>query len=143
MKKRWSFSDKMYFLGVLLIPLGILAFFAYYHFCGPNGRFSSVVGGCIVHTITGYYCPGCGGTRAVWALTHGQILQSLYYHPFVPYTVFVYLLYMLTHTLERLKLFKVKGLRFHEEFFYVGIAIILLNFFIKNAARFFLQIELL
>ena len=23
---------------------------------------------CLFHTVTGYYCPGCGGTRAVCAL---------------------------------------------------------------------------
>ena len=42
---------------------------------------------CILHHFTGLYCPGCGGTRAFVALTHGQFLKSLYYHPLVLYTV--------------------------------------------------------
>ncbi|MDD6069989.1 MAG: DUF2752 domain-containing protein [Clostridiales bacterium] len=29
------------------------------------------------------YCPGCGGTRALFSLLHGHILQSLYYNPAV------------------------------------------------------------
>lgn len=40
---------------------------------------------CLFHTVTGYYCPGCGGTRAVCALFQGHFLISFLEHPFVPY----------------------------------------------------------
>ncbi len=36
---------------------------------------------CMLHEMTGYYCPGCGGTRSVRVLLHGDILLSLYYFP--------------------------------------------------------------
>ena len=36
---------------------------------------------CFVHEIFNIYCPGCGGTRALFALFHGQILYSLIYNP--------------------------------------------------------------
>lgn len=42
---------------------------------------------CLFRFFTGLYCPGCGGTRAVKALLSGQILRSLYFHPFVLYIV--------------------------------------------------------
>lgn len=42
---------------------------------------------CLFHFITGLYCPGCGGTRAIRALFHGEILKSFCYHPFVLYAV--------------------------------------------------------
>ncbi|TDD72886.1 DUF2752 domain-containing protein [Actinomadura darangshiensis] len=29
--------------------------------------------GCPFLALTGYYCPGCGGTRLVYALTHGDV----------------------------------------------------------------------
>lgn len=32
--------------------------------------------------ITGYYCPGCGGLRAMHALTHGHPLQALHDNAF-------------------------------------------------------------
>lgn len=43
---------------------------------------------CLFHLITGFYCPGCGGTRAVRMLIHGRVLASFCYHPFVPYAAF-------------------------------------------------------
>ena len=36
---------------------------------------------CAVHDIFHVYCPGCGGTRALFALLRGQILRSMYYNP--------------------------------------------------------------
>ena len=41
---------------------------------------------CIFYSAFGLYCPGCGGTRAVSALLHGQILTSFICHPLVLYT---------------------------------------------------------
>lgn len=40
---------------------------------------------------TGYYCPGCGGTRAITALLHGRLLSSFLYHPVVLYAAWRFL----------------------------------------------------
>ena len=32
---------------------------------------------CVFHKFTGLYCPGCGNTRALSALLHGRIGESL------------------------------------------------------------------
>lgn len=37
--------------------------------------------GCPVHMTTGGYCPGCGSTRAVHELLHGDLPASLAAHP--------------------------------------------------------------
>lgn len=36
---------------------------------------------CYFRTHWKIYCPGCGGTRALVALLHGEILQSIKYNP--------------------------------------------------------------
>ena len=44
---------------------------------------------CMVHTLTGLQCPGCGITRATHALLHGEFMRALCYNWFfvisVPY----------------------------------------------------------
>jgi hypothetical protein len=36
---------------------------------------------CMMHRLTGLDCPGCGGTRAFFALSRGDLLQSIRYNP--------------------------------------------------------------
>jgi Protein of unknown function (DUF2752) len=43
---------------------------------------------CVFHTLTGLDCPGCGGTRAVHQLLHGNLADAFALNPLV----FLYLL---------------------------------------------------
>jgi hypothetical protein len=36
--------------------------------------------GCQFHSLTGLHCPGCGTTRALHAILHGQVAQALAYN---------------------------------------------------------------
>lgn len=38
---------------------------------------------CPIHGVTGGFCPGCGSTRAVHELLHGDVAGSLACHPLV------------------------------------------------------------
>lgn len=42
-------------------------------------------GGCSFNLLTGYYCPGCGNTRSVNALLHGNIMLSLRNNITIPF----------------------------------------------------------
>lgn len=35
---------------------------------------------CAFHSLTGLYCPGCGGTRAVRELLYGDLRMSFQHH---------------------------------------------------------------
>ncbi len=50
--------------------------------------------GCIYWKALGFYCPGCGGTRAFYYLVHGNLWRSFLCNPFVPYMVGVYTFFM-------------------------------------------------
>ena len=35
---------------------------------------------CMFHTLTGLHCPGCGATRCLYALVHGDLRQAAAYN---------------------------------------------------------------
>jgi hypothetical protein len=35
---------------------------------------------CFFHKLTGLYCPGCGSTRALHCLLHGELREALHYN---------------------------------------------------------------
>ncbi len=54
---------------------------------------------CSFLSVTGLYCPGCGGTHAVCALAGGHLWESFRYHPFVPYTGLLFLVFVVWNSL--------------------------------------------
>lgn len=98
---------------------------------------------CAFHSITGLYCPGCGGTRAIRELLRGNLRMSLQYHPLVLYAVFVVLLELLTWGLSRLLHRPGLYIRHYRLFVYVGAAIIVANWFYKDYMLVFRGVNLL
>ena len=62
---------------------------------------------CPFHALTGFYCPGCGGTRSMTALLHGHLLLALHENPAVPALLLMALLFYA----ERLAAFFGKTIR--------------------------------
>lgn len=63
-----------------LVAAPFLAATAYVANVDPNapGHYPT----CPFLAVTGYWCPGCGGLRAMHALTHGHPLQALHDNAF-------------------------------------------------------------
>lgn len=88
---------------------------------------------CTFRQVTGFPCPGCGGTRAVYYLARGQLLQSLLYHPFVMYAAAAYLLFMSAEYGRRHTAGGSKGWVRIEYFLYPGIVLLFLQWLFKLA----------
>lgn len=88
---------------------------------------------CMFHRVTGYYCPGCGGTRAVFTFFRGDIVRAFKFHPFVPYTFIIGGWFMLSQTIQRLSGDRIKiGMNFRIVYLWIALGIIALNWIIKN-----------
>lgn len=89
--------------------------------------------GCVLHNLTGYYCPGCGGTRAIHALLHGHIVRSFFYHPIVVYTAVFFGWFMLSQTIEKASRGRFAiGMHYRDIYLWIALAIVLLNWLVKN-----------
>lgn len=91
---------------------------------------------CYVRSRSGVICPGCGGTRAFFSFIRGQFFLSFCYHAVVPYMGIIYIVFMLRGLLHFLTKGKLAFMKFRLGYVYVGIAITIVQFFIKNICLF-------
>ena len=99
---------------------------------------------CIFWELTGYYCPGCGGTRACAALFRGEIVRSFLCHPVVVYTAVVFAWYMISHTIEYLTRGRLAvGMRYRDLYLYLAAAIIFIQWVVRNLLKLVWGIDIL
>ncbi len=131
MKKQKEVEDQLFEIGLVLLIITIIGYFIYQWFFKDK----ITVHPCLVSLFLGFYCPGCGGTRAVNALFHGKLLQSIWYHPVVPYSAVILTGFMGSHALNRMGVKRIKGWKFHDWYLYAALGIIAVNFVVKNILR--------
>ena len=125
-------EDIFYVTGLILAAAGVLFWYAYQKL---GFRLEHYIPPCIFRQVTGYYCPGCGGTRAVYALFSGHLIKSFCYQPIVLYAVVVGGCFLLSQTVERLSKGKLAiGMRYRDGYMWIALALIIINFLIKNMA---------
>ena len=90
---------------------------------------------CFIYSLTGWYCPGCGGTRAVKALLCGRLFDSIYYHPAVPYLAAWTIIFLCWQSLHYLSKGRIRGFKYRNWHLWVTVLLFFLNFIIKNAAH--------
>jgi hypothetical protein len=89
-----------------LAPLSLLppvAFAIWYVLAfNPADRVADPTGPCLWHTLTGINGPTCGGTRMVWYLLHGDLVQAARHHLLalvaVPFVVYAFIQWTASHT---------------------------------------------
>ena len=89
---------------------------------------------CPILKYLGFYCPACGGTRAVISLYHFHIIDSFLYNPIVIYTFITTTLYLIIETINLI--FKKSISLPWKILIYVGLAIFIINWIIQNIILF-------
>lgn len=87
---------------------------------------------CIFHELTGFYCPGCGGTRAFLALITGHPIISFLYNPAVIYAAGVLIFYAVWGILYAAGKGAFKRPKFYLAFVWIFIAILIANCTVRN-----------
>jgi len=68
-----------------LILLGVAALAMVFHWVNPAE--SALIPPCPFKYVTGLNCPGCGSTRALFHLFHGEILDALAMNPLMVFSL--------------------------------------------------------
>lgn len=97
---------------------------------------------CLFYEHLGIYCPGCGGTRSIFALLSGNLFLSVYYNPIVLYCVLIVGLYLILQTFDRLRGKKEYSMPFSPFYVYVGIALLLVNWVMRLILLLFFHIPI-
>lgn len=140
-QKRRGIENGFYIAGICLAAV-VFLYFLFYKRTGF--RLERYLSPCMFHEVTGYYCPGCGITRAVYAFFEGNFLQCFCYHPFVLYAAVVGGWFLISQTIERLSGGKLAiGMRYRDGYLWIALAVLILNFLVKNAALLIFHTDLL
>ena len=121
----------LYRIGLIVGALALCLIIAGRLFIGPE-IVPQYPRPCPFLELTGLCCPGCGGTRALRALLHGRIGESLRLHPAVVPAALLYLGYMASQTLWRIRGGKGKLMIWNDLYLYALLAVILLQWIVKN-----------
>lgn len=87
---------------------------------------------CGIHDMFHIYCPGCGGTRAVYSLLKLHIVESFMEHPMVLFTAVILADYYIGAIIT---LIRKNGKRYYylrTWFCYVALGIVIVNFIVRN-----------
>lgn len=132
MKEEKQYDTAFYIAGLIVIALMIAVIVVFQVF---GTAWLALLPKCYFHIVTGYYCPGCGGTRAVISLLKGKIIKSFFYHPLVLYVAILGGWFMISQTIERISRARIKiALHFRTIYLWIALILIIANFVIKNGA---------
>ena len=122
-------EDGLYWFGIIGGIFVVIIYVAVYVFSEIVG-FESIKN-CKLKELLGIPCPGCGGTRAIVLLFKGKVISSIYYNAFATYSVLIYLIFMISHTLQRITGGKIKGIKFYSWYIKVAQIILVVQYIIK------------
>lgn len=86
-------------VGPLAAAGGVAAAIGYTFLIRPMSIFGATHPTCVIRALTGFDCPGCGGTRSAWYLLHGDVADAARHHALfvmvVPFLLYMYVAWSL------------------------------------------------
>lgn len=89
---------------------------------------------CIFHKLTGFYCPGCGITRMIFAMLRFDFYQAFRFNPFIFLLLIVYSVYLFIYIIVKVKL--KKELIIPRYLYYVLLVITIIFGILRNTELF-------
>lgn len=115
----------IYVIGLVCAPFFALCWFI-------ARRIGLIPDFCVFRAMTGLYCPGCGGSRALLLLFRTDIAGSVIHHPLVIYSFALAVIFYVSQTLRFISRGRMAGFSMRPIFPIIGGALLLLNWLIKN-----------
>ena len=130
MREEAAHDKAFYIVGwILVVCIGV--YIAIKKVCGVDVL--AFLPPCQLYSMWSIYCPGCGITRAFYALMRGDIVAAAWHHPFLVYVVVLGIYFMITQTIERITQGKIKiAMHFRMIYLWIGFGLLIANCIIKN-----------
>lgn len=92
---------------------------------------------CAFFLKTGFYCPGCGGTRGLYSLSRGDLAGAFFYYPALIYFIAFDIVFTASNGARLISertgaLPKIKAMRLRSVYFILLLAIIAVNCIVRN-----------
>lgn len=125
-------EDGLFLAGWMILAVSVLLV-ALKNCIFPDLVIIDVMRPCYIYSLTGFFCPGCGGSRSVAALVHGRFLVCAVNFPLVAYSVIMYLWFMISQTIQRVSQNRIPiGLRWRHCYLWIALGILIGHFVAKN-----------
>lgn len=141
MRNRKKEETALFYIGWALVFVAAVLVLMYRTIPLP---FLKLMPPCIFHSVTGLYCPGCGGTRAVSALLHGHIITAFLCHPLVPCAAITAGWFLVSQSIERISGHRMRiGMKYRDVYIWTALGIVIINFIVKNLLLIIWNVDLL
>ena len=87
---------------------------------------------CIFHKLTGLLCPGCGLTRMVKEILHGNLIKAYYYNQLLFISLPIFIILFLNLIYSNFKNIKSWLFKIPNYFYYMYIGLIIVFTIIRN-----------
>lgn len=114
----------------IIISITLTMMLLLFYILNKHGHFNET---CFILKYFKFYCPACGGTRAVQALFNLDIINSIKYNPLVIYTGFSFYLYSILDIFRiNKKIDEKKIVITRKVLIYTGLIIMIISTILKN-----------